>query len=128
MSGKSKNLPDWLKKALGWGTWILIVLLLVSTIRNVQRVKGIRSQVEKEEQKVAKMQAENAQLEEQIAVAEGTNFIEKQIRNKLGLVKPGEAIVVLPDVEILKKMAPQIVTEEDVLPDPIWRKWLKLFI
>lgn len=128
MSGKSKNLPDWLKKTLGWGTWILIVLLLISTIRNVQRVKGIRSQVEKEEQKVAKMQAENAQLEEQIAVAEGTNFIEKQIRNKLGLVKPGEAIVVLPDAEILKKMAPQIVTEEDVLPDPIWRKWLKLFI
>ena len=127
MSGKARNLPDWLKKALGWGTWILVVLLLVSTVRNIQRVKGIRSQVEKEREKVAKMQAENAQLEEQIAIAEGTNFIEKQIRNKLGLVKPGEAIVVLPDTEILKKMAPQIVTEEDILPDPNWKKWKKLF-
>jgi hypothetical protein len=73
------------------------------------------------------MQAETAQLEEQIAVAEGSNFIEKQIRNKLGLVKPGEAIVVLPDAEILKKMAPQIIAEEDVLPDPNWKKWEKLF-
>ncbi len=127
MSGKAKNLPNWLKKVLSIGTWALVVLLLISTLRNIQKVAGIRSQVEKERQKVEKMQADNTKLEEQIAQAQGSDFIEKQIRDKLGLVKPGEAIVVLPDIEILKKLAPQETSEEDTLPDPNWKKWLKLF-
>jgi cell division protein FtsB len=127
MRKKTEKLPNWLKKTLSLGIWVLVALLLVSTVRNIQRVAGIRAQVEKERQKVEKMQADNRKLEEQIAQAEGSDFIEKQIRDKLGLVKPGEAIVVLPDTEILKKLAPQEVTQEDTLPDPNWKKWLKLF-
>ena len=75
-----------------------------------------------------KMKAENAALEAQIAQTQGSAFIEKQIRDKLGLAKTGEAIVVLPDAEILKKLAPQIPVEENSLPDSNWRKWMKLFI
>jgi cell division protein FtsB len=128
MSIKTEDLPNWTKKALGYATWALIAFLLISTIRNINRVAGIRTQVEKERQRVEKMQADNAKLEEQIAETQGSDFIEKQIRNKLGLAKVGEAIVVLPDEEILRKLAPQITSEEDVLPDPNWKKWLKLFI
>ena len=128
MRGKTKDLPNWLKKAIGYATWILIITLLISTVRNIQKVASIRAQVEKERQKVEKMKADNAKLGEQVAEAEGSDFIEKQIRDKLGLVKPGEAIVVLPDVEILKKLAPQETVEKDTLPDPNWKKWMKLFI
>jgi cell division protein FtsB len=120
-----KNLP---KKALGYATWILVFVLLFSTVKNINRVASIRSQVEKERQKVEKMQADNRKLEEQVAEVQGSEFIEKQIRDKLGLVKPGEAIVVLPDAEILKKLVPQKSTEEDSLPDPNWKRWMKLFI
>ena len=127
MNGKTKELPNWLKKVVGYATWVLVALLLVSTVRNIQKVRSIRAQVEKERQKVEKMQVDNTKLEEQVAEAQGSEFIEKQIRDKLGLVKPGEAIVVLPDPEILKKLAPQEISEEDVLPDPNWKKWEKLF-
>jgi cell division protein FtsB/cell division protein DivIC len=127
MSEKTKELPGWLKKILGFGTWILVGLLLVSTVRNIQRVAGIRSQVEAEKQKVEKMQADNTKLEEQVAEAQGSDFIEKQIRDKLGLVKPGEAIVVLPDADTLRKLAPQETIEEDTLPDLNWRKWEEMF-
>ncbi len=128
MNEKIEKLPIWMKKVLGWATWGLIILLTISTVKNINRVASIRSQVEKERQKVERMKVENAKLEEQIAEAQGQEFIEKQIRNKLGLVKSGEAIVVLPDEEIIRKLAPQKVVEEDTLPDPNWKKWLKLFI
>ena len=108
--------------------WVLIVLLLVSTVKNIERVSGIKSAVQKEKEKVEKMKEDNLKLEEQIAQTQGSEFIDKEIRDKLGLVKEGEAIVVLPDAEVLKKLAPQMPVEQDSLPYPNWKKWLKLFI
>jgi cell division protein FtsB len=116
------------KTLLGLITWILALFLLVSTIKNIGRVRNINNVVQNEKDKVEKMRQENAQLEAQIAQTQGSAFIEKQIRDKLGLAKTGEAIVVLPDAEILRKLAPQIPVEENTLPDPNWKKWLKLFI
>ncbi len=116
------------KMLLGWGIWLLVILLLVSTIKNIGKVVAINKEVQAEKEKVEKMRKENADLAEQIAQTQGDAYIEKQIRDKLGLAKEGESIVVLPDEEILKKLAPQPQNGEDTLPDPNWKKWLKLFI
>ena len=115
------------KSVLGYTIWFLTVLLLISTVRNIGRVINIRKQVEVERQKVEKMQADNVKLQVQIAEAQGQDFIEKQIRNKLGLTKEGEAMVVLPDESIVRSLAPSLTSEEETLPDPNWKKWEKLF-
>jgi len=73
------------------------------------------------------LEKENEDLKNQIALAQGPDFVEREIRNKLGLVKTGEAIVVLPDIETLRQLAPQMLKEGDSLPDPNWKKWLHLF-
>ena len=117
-----------MRKIIGIATWVLIFFLLVSTVKNLQKVAGIKSAVQAEKAKVEKMKADNAALQAQIAQIQSPEFIESQIRNKLGLVKPGEAIVVLPDADTLRKLAPQMPVEEDSLPDPNWKKWEKLFI
>jgi len=117
-----------MRKIIGIVTWILIVFLLVSTVKNLQKVAGIRSAVQAEKAKVEKMKQTNAELEAQISEIQSPEFIEGQIRNKLGLVKPGEAIVVLPDADTLRKLAPQMPVEVETLPDPNWKKWIHLFI
>ncbi len=43
------------------------------------------------------------------------------------MAKEGEIIIVLPDEEILGTLAPNLEEEEEALPDPNWKKWLKLF-
>lgn len=123
-----ENVKTKAKKLFGVAIWVLALLLLFSTIKNIGRVRSINNAVQKEKERVEKMRAENTKLEAQIAQTQGSAFIEKQIRDKLGLAKAGEAVVVLPDPEILKKLAPQILVEENSLPDPNWKKWLKLFI
>ena len=122
-----ENVKTKAKTLLGLVTWVLVLFLLISTIKNIGRVRNINITVQKEKDKVEKMKQENAQLEAQIAQTQGSAFIEKQIRDKLGLAKAGEAVVVLPDAEILRKLAPQMPVEENTLPDPNWKKWLKLF-
>jgi len=116
------------KKLFGLAIWILALLLLISTVKNIKKVADINSAVRTEKAKVEKMQEENVQIAAQIAQTQGDAYIEKQIRDKLGLAKAGEAIVVLPDVDTLRKLAPQIPVEENTLPDPNWKKWIKLFI
>ena len=94
------------KSVLGYTIWFLIVLLLISTVRNIGRVINIRKQVEVERQKVEKMQADNVKLQVQIAEAQGQDFIEKQIRRKREM----------NDLDILNKKADKLNKEaEDVL-------------
>jgi cell division protein FtsB len=115
------------KNLFGYAIWILIALLIASTVKNVNRILAIRRQVDEERQKTQKIEEDNAKLQREIAEAQGSDFIEKQIRDKLGLSKAGEAIVVLPDESIVRSLAPPKTIEEETLPDPNWKKWEKLF-
>ncbi len=128
MNKVMENVKTKAKKLSGIAIWVFVILLLISTIKNIGRVRSINDAVQAEKGKVEKMKQENAQLEAQIAQTQGSAFIEKQIRDKLGLAKAGEAIVVLPSADILRKLAPQIPVEQNSLPDPNWKQWLKLFI
>lgn len=58
---------------------------------------------------------------------ESDEFIEKEARERLGLAKEGETVVVLPEEEILKKLAPKL--EPDAFPEelPIWKRWVEIF-
>ena len=124
----AENIKKTLDKAAGWGLLILIVILLISLIGNVKSGRDINAQIQAEKANLAKLQAQNSQIETQIAETQSQDFIEAQIRNKLGLVKNGEAIVVLPDDDTLRKLAPPPPSTQGSLPDPNWEKWLKLFI
>jgi cell division protein FtsB len=114
-------------KIISYGLWLMIIILVISTVQNLTKVVRIKAEIEKERQKVEKMGQMNLDLERQLSEAQSVSFIEKQVRNRLGLVKDGETTVILPDEETVKKLAPQIKEEEDSLPDPNWKKWEKLF-
>lgn len=106
---------------------LLAVVVLVSLFRNLSRVVGARKRIENTQKRVEKLRQENAEIERRLAEVKGEEFIEKQLRDRLGLAKEGEIVVVLPDEEILRKVAPAATEEEEVLPDPTWKRWLNLF-
>jgi cell division protein FtsB len=114
-------------KLLGYSIWILVAIFLASTIKNINRVISIRKQVEDEKIKVEKMQADNAILQAKITEVQSSDFIEKQIRDKLGFAKSGEAVVILPEESIIRSLAPPENVLQETLPDPNWKKWKKLF-
>ncbi len=105
----------------------VFLFLAFSLAKNLFKVYDIRKSIEREKQKIAKLQAEQEELKRQTAKVEGSEFIEKQLRDKLGLAKPGEVVLVLPDEDSLRKLAPHIPEEEQTLPEPNWKRWLKLF-
>ncbi len=103
------------------------MLLALNLVKDIGRARQIKAQIKAERAKLAKIEADNARLEADLLHTQSPDFIEKQVRDKLGLGREGEAVVVLPDAETLKKLAPQVPVEAENLPDPNWRKWLHLF-
>jgi cell division protein FtsB len=105
----------------------IFLLMFASLIRNILRVVESNKRIGKAQDQVEKLKKENEELEEKLAVTKSEGYIEKQLRDKLGLAKEGEIVIVLPDEKILETFAPSLEEEEETLPDPNWKKWLKMF-
>ncbi len=105
----------------------VFLLILISLTRNILRVKGVKEKLGKSREHIEKIKGENRELENRLERAKSEEFIEQQLRDKLDLAKEGEIVLILPDEETLRKFAADIEEEEEILPDPNWKKWLKLF-
>ena len=114
-------------KVRGYALVLLIFLFGLSLFRNVLKVNEAENRLERERKKVQELEEQGKVLEEELREMQGNEFLESQLRDKLGLAKEGESVVVLPDPETLKKLVPEIPDEKDYLPDPPYVKWMKLF-
>ncbi|MEK7497965.1 MAG: septum formation initiator family protein [Patescibacteria group bacterium] len=111
------------------GIALLFLFLIVSLIRGVSSLASARRQIREAEKKVEEAKKKNEELKAKAQEVTSEVFTEQVARDKLGLAKPGETIIVLPESEIVKKFSGRIVNEEqDTLPDPNWKRWLKLFL
>lgn len=104
---------------------ILVFISAVSTlVRNLNRedrVKNARKALEE-------LQMEQRDLLSKKEKIKKDEFLEQEARRKLGLAKPGEVVVVLPDDAVLRRLAPSLSDEGSTSPNvPIWRRWTKLF-
>lgn len=106
---------------------LILILLTASLVRNILRILQAEDRVGEVRQRVESLGQENRKLKEELEKVESEAYVEFQARDKLGLTREGEIVVVLPDEEILRKIAPRIEEEEETLPDPTWQRWLKLF-
>lgn len=116
-----------IKSYLGYLIIFLFLLMAISLIRNIVRISQAKKRVETAEGRVENLRKENEKLKGELENIESEAYVEFQARDKLGLAGEGEIIVVLPDEEVLRKIAPKIYEEEETLPDPTWKKWLHLF-
>ena len=106
---------------------LIVFSLVISLLKSISKVNNASSKVDDAARKLAKLEGERIDLEEKLKEAESEFSIEKQIRDKLGLAKEGEIVLVLPPPDVLRKLAPADRIEEETLPDPIWKKWARLF-
>ena len=104
---------------------ILIILFLVFTIKN--NISGIFKTLENEntaenlKQKLAQEQKKNQFLKERLFYVKTNQFVEEEAREKLGMSRPGEYIVIAPTSAPLNREQIEVNTK------PNWQKWWELF-
>lgn len=125
MIEKLKNNFNWISKII---VLVIGILVISSFIQGISLIRKSDQRIKEAKEKVEIEQKRNEEIKKALDEVTSDFFTEQTARDKLGLAKPGETVIVLPDKEVLRKLAPQRQVEEDVLPDPNWRKWLKLFL
>lgn len=81
--------------------------------------------MEKSQLALDKLRIKNEELKKQLEYVNSDAFIEKEARDKLGLGKAGETILILPEnLEIIGVNQPEISANQSL---PNWEKWWKLF-
>lgn len=107
--------------------WVLFALLLISIGRTISKIRVINERILDEEKELQKLEEKNSALKKQLDEVNSDYYIEKQIRDKLGLSKEGEVVLVLPSDELLLEIAPKSTQEEGIVIEPNWQKWFHLF-
>ena len=99
----------------------LSLFLIISLIRSIWSLLQKENIVIEEEKRLAEIRRKNQELKSKLTDLEGKTFIEKQAREKLGLGKEGDFVVLLPSITPVVEPSPTPVLEN-------WQKWVKLYI
>ncbi len=108
--------------------FVLFGLLTISLVKNYRQIEAAQKRIERAKNKVVELKKENERLNQEYLRVQSQEIQEKIMRDKLGLAKSGEIVLVLPDPEIVRKAAPPPEEYNETLPDPTWKNWLKLFL
>lgn len=106
-----------------WRDWIIIGLGVFIAGRmgvNVWKLYKAGDKVEVARKTLAEAQAEQEKLKAQLEYVQSDEFVEREAREKLGLGKPGETVVIVPS-------APPVPSVSQSGGESNWRKWWKLY-
>ena len=98
---------------------LVIINNLIHSIYNLSQKKDL---ITKTQDQLQQAREENAKLKKLLSTSGTTQFVEKEARDKLQMVKPGEEIVIVPSV------TPEPAgTNTGQGRRPYWQQWLNLF-
>ena len=106
----------------------LIVLLVLVVAYNliVQIIEATKSgdRLSAAADAVYKLEAKNKALKNKLSQVGSPQFIEEEIRNKLGFSKKGETVVVIPEEKLKSVLG---ASQSAVIRFPNWLGWLRVF-
>ncbi len=103
------------------GAILIAVILGVNSAKKILSFHGTSQKVEEAQKKLEDLKEEKEALKRDLAYKKSDEFKEKEIRNKLGLAKPGETVVIIP------KEGQEATTGESKNQKANWQKWKELF-
>ncbi|HLD25173.1 MAG TPA: septum formation initiator family protein [Patescibacteria group bacterium] len=100
--------------------------IILSAGRTIIDLWQRRDVLEARKHELAKLREENEALEHTLQDMQSESYVERIARDKLGMVKEGETIVILPDAVGERSFDK---TQDGQMNNnlPNWKKWWKLF-
>lgn len=101
---------------------IILIIFLFNTSINLLQIQGNETVMEKLENELESKKNRNIFLEEQLKYVLTDEFIEKESRQRLGLVKSGEVVVMETFESEIQQQIDQNISK------PNWKLWLEMFM
>ena len=114
-----------MKKALSLLVTAICLIFIFNLSKELLRLSKADERIDQAEQKKEELKLENWQLKRELAYRQTEEFLEKEIRDKLLMVKEGETMVIVPAGSI--DIASSSVDTKDRKELDNWEKWLEVF-
>lgn len=100
---------------------LVSIFVILGVLRSLYSLWQKKDIVPSRREELAKLEQRQRNLKKKLEEAQSPEFIEKTARESLGMIKEGEAIVLLP-----RTQNPELNDQkEETMPN--WKKWWKLF-
>lgn len=99
----------------------ILLLVIKNNISGIFRTLEDENTAENLKEKLVSEQKKNQFLKEHLFYVKTDQFVEEEAREKLGMSRPGEYIVIAPTSTPLNQEKIEINTK------PNWHRWLELF-
>jgi cell division protein FtsB len=106
-------------------TLIVGILIIVSLSRRIYSLWRRADVVRERHEELQKVQDENRRLKEKLSEVRGPEFVEQQARDKLGLIREGEIVVLIEAPSAASSAGTPVHQQSD--RELKWRAWWKLF-
>ncbi len=112
-------------KKIVLGVVVLIILVIgYNLITQIMAATKSGERLSQAADVVYKLETKNRELKKQLAQIQSPDFLEEQVRNKLGLAKKGETLVVIPEEKIKQVLGASSSVQ---VRFSNWLGWLKVF-
>lgn len=114
-----------LKKALTLGIILVSIVIAYNLLTQIFNALKSEERLSDATQSLYNLEVKNKQLKQKLEKISSNEFIEEQARNKLGLGKKGETVVIIPDERLNQILGASESAQEKRLPN--WLGWFRLF-
>jgi len=74
-----------------------VILVVVATVREAQRRRSVQKEISSIEEEIARIEQQRERLTDLVGHAGSPAFIEREARLRLGLQRPGETVLIVPE-------------------------------
>lgn len=105
---------------------VVIFLVAFTFYKDYQQQQDINKELSNLEEEVEQLQGKKIELTKLVDILESSNYIEKEARLRLGLKKPGEKVISVPDNA---RPEGKILGEATQLASapPVYQQWFEYF-
>jgi len=110
--------------------FVVLVGLLFSTVQTFFKIRSRQKDLSFLQVEVGTLEAKTWEMQDELTYRQSGDFIYKEAVEQLGYTRPGEVIVILPDIEEAKKRAedaPEEAAQIALEPLAYWKQWRDLF-
>jgi len=109
-------------KLLAFLAFFIFGYTIYLTTKTLARYQRLNQEIKKTEEEIAQLQEQNRQLKNLIIYFQSVSFKEKELRERLGYIKPGEKVIYFKEEANNEAIS---VEEKKETKKPNWQLWLE---
>lgn len=102
---------------------VFCIYMIITTVQGTVDMLRAGDKVTRRENELARLRKEQQDLKVRQKQVESLNYLEQIAYGKLGMARPGEEVIIIPQ-DLLEDKTPKAVVNND----PNWKKWMKLLL